>query len=99
MIIALLWLTVSTPFVYSAQQILQDISLGGSPDEDSTNPFGSTTEEKTESNANTVCEYLRHHDHLHELFTLITRDHISHNFNPYIAFHPELQSPPPEFLS
>ena len=60
MILALLWLTVSTPFVFAnaKKQAAQNIAINtqSSPidasEEDCTNPFGNTTEEKNPNSAN-----------------------------------------------
>ncbi|HVF98105.1 MAG TPA: hypothetical protein VM871_12320, partial [Flavisolibacter sp.] len=60
MVIALLWLTVSTPFVYEQQQQLKketsqklvanaDNQSGAENGSDDTNPLGNTNEEKSET--------------------------------------------------
>lgn len=101
MILALLWLTISTPFVFSAQQDLAEAaaienpaSLPGSED-DSANPFGNTTEEKAPSSTSLSEEYLHDH-HANEHFFTETLQHFSNgNDGTYIAFHGELLVPPP----
>lgn len=99
MVLALLWLTVSTPFVYSQQQMLlqQNIEADISIElEEEANPFANTTEEKTESGSNTLSEYL-HDLHLHEQYTIgLAKFTKCHPSDLYYAFHPELISPPPE---
>lgn len=86
MVVALIWLTISLPFVYQAQQQLKCQS------EYSTN----TTEEKTESGVNTLSEYLHEaHGYIHpeSLFKNIYKCHSNDEF---VAFHPEHISPPPD---
>lgn len=101
MILALLWLTVSTPVVYAAQQKLEKYnqleSAGAFPDteEDSTNPFGNNTEEKAPSGTNLSEEYL-HDNHLqfHFFATSVTPYGFAKD-DTYHAFHGELLVPPP----
>lgn len=97
MLIALLWLTVSTPFVYENQQIKKELAkqLPQVEDEDY-NPFSNTTEEKSENSVNTLSEYL-HDLHIAEHpSTIIVKFYKCHPSDLYFAFHPELLSPPPE---
>lgn len=107
MMLVLLWLTVSTPFVNSFQQQVaaqekaeEQKTRGACTDKDdpaACNPFANTTEEKTESSSITFSEeYL--HDHfelIHTLDDLLKHDNCDHSAL-YIAFHGELLSPPPE---
>jgi hypothetical protein len=95
MIMALLWLTVSTPFVYSAQQNLKEIQKQ-SGQTDNNNPFSNTTEEKNESSVNTLSEYLHDHSSLEKGFTILVRFYKRYPSNIYCEHHPELISPPPE---
>lgn len=101
MIVALLWLTVSIPFVYESQQKLAQqeksekatIPPGGN--EEDANPFGNTTEEKAPGNSTVSEEYLHDH-HEAEYFLLIASQyHKCENTDTYIAFHGELLVPPP----
>jgi hypothetical protein len=99
MMLALVWLTVSTPFVYAAQEqvnsvgTIQDISTDI---DDESNPFANTTEEKTESGGNTLSEYLHDmHQHL-QYIAVVEKYSKCHPSDLYYAFHPELISPPPE---
>jgi len=92
MILALLWLTVSTPFVYAAQQVEKKISQNQSDN----NPFSNTTEEKNESGANTLSEYLHEPPAIENLSLVLTKFYKCHPSDLYFAFHPELISPPPE---
>jgi hypothetical protein len=96
MVLALLWLTVSTPFVYeSQQQFAKEASCKSGVEKDN-NPFANTTEEKTENGPNTLSEYL--HDMQPQIDYVSTPDKCGkcHPSDLYYAFHPELISPPPE---
>lgn len=102
MIVALLWLTVSTPFVLASQQELakqqHSISDNQPPlscTEEESNPFGNTTEEKAPS-SNTFSEEYLHDHHITHYFILETSQyHKCENAGTYIAFHGELLVPPP----
>ena len=99
MIIALLWLTISTPFVYAAQEMSENTPVSqqceSSQEEECTNPFAGT-EEKTESGVNSLSEYL-HETHLLEHgYIIIVRYEKCHADDLYFAYHPELVSPPPD---
>ena len=99
MLLALLWLTVSLPYVNEAQQkgkasITQQMEEKASEDEG--NPLANTTEEKTESGVNQLSEYLHNIHILEHHFTEITTFYKCHPSDLYFEFHPELLSPPPE---
>lgn len=99
MMLALVWLTISTPFVYAAQQQVKSIGTIQNicdDTDDTTNPFANTTEEKTESGGNTLSEYL--HDVQPQMPAVAVTEKYSkcHPSDLYYAFHPELISPPPE---
>jgi hypothetical protein len=103
MILMLIWLTVSAPFIVPDQQKNTNSSVGLSladlPDtnEDSDiNPFSNTTEEKPESGSSSLNEYLHHADELILNSTSLLRFYNWHASELYIAFHGELLSPPPE---
>jgi hypothetical protein len=96
MMLALLWLTVSTPFVYNAQRALEKEIQKQSSQAEDTNPFSNTTEEKNESSVNTLSEYLHDHPSLEKNFTLVTRLYKRYPSSIYCEHHPELLSPPPE---
>jgi hypothetical protein len=102
MILMLLWLTVSAPFIVPDQQdgkmansAQADIPADNNEDSD-TNPFSNTTEEKPESGANTLSEYLHHMHEMVHCSTTLTTSYNWHASELYIAFHGELLSPPPE---
>jgi hypothetical protein len=98
MIAALLWLTVSTPFVYDAQQSLKKEAQKQSEQtqDDNSNPFSNTTEEKNESGVNTLSEYLHEPPSIEKNFITLIRLYKSYPSNIYFEYHPELVSPPPE---
>jgi len=95
MIMALFWLTISTPFVYQAQKVQKEIQKQTSQSDDN-NPFSNTTEEKNESSANTLSEYLHDLPSLDKDFIILKRLYKSYPSNIYYEHHPELLSPPPE---
>jgi hypothetical protein len=104
MIAALLWLTISAPFVYAGQQklALQENSTSASlpietNEEDSSNPFGNTTEEKSPSGSGSLSEEYIHDHHKQDHFSSeILRCYKFENAGTYIAFHGELDAPPPD---
>lgn len=107
MIAALLWLTVSTPFVYQFQQkqkteqnklaAVEQSPLADTNEEDS-NLLGNATEEKhSNSNGNTLTEEYLHELQVHNhFFSIVSREHQSLNADTYVAFHGELHVPPPD---
>ena len=94
MIVALLWLTVSTPYVNAAPEVKKE--MGKKSGMDDNNPFSNTTEEKNESSVNTLSEYLHDSSQDVPIPVTITKYYKCHPSNLYFAFHPELISPPPE---
>lgn len=101
MIITLLWLTVSTPFVFAAQQqaIQTELADGDASlppaEEDSTNPYGNNTEEKAPSGTSFSEEFLHDH-HLHQILSGEVLKHAGcGNDGLYVAYHGELLVPPP----
>ena len=94
MMLALLWLTVSIPFVNAAKDALQ-ASQPTAQCED-TNPFATTTEEKNESSVNNLSEYLHDLQPMDNDFISLTKYYKCHPSDLYFEFHPELISPPPE---
>ncbi len=101
MMLALAWLTISLPIVYSAQQATQEKTSKNqqqtSQDEESDNPLTNTTEEKTPSGSNSFSEEYLHDSNHTEHFTteLSFKYHIEH-FSTYIAFYGDLETPPPD---
>jgi hypothetical protein len=102
MICALVWLTISAPFVYASMQehAKQDkIENMGSPvsgnEEETANPFGNTTEEKAPGNSSLSEEYLHDHHSTDCFFSIALQYHKCENADTYHAFHGELLVPPP----
>jgi len=104
MIAALLWLTISAPFVYAGQQKLAGhekttstpVPLAAN-EEDTSNPFGNTTEEKVPSSGSSFSEEYIHDYHRQDyFFSIILRYFKSEDAGTYIAFHGELDVPPPD---
>ena len=101
MIIALVWLTVSTPYVYAAQTAKHapvSQNCDNQQDEECPNPLTNTTEEKTESGVNNLSEYLHEAHILEHGFTIIEKYEKCHADDLYFAYHPELISPPPDAI-
>jgi len=101
-ILALLWLTLRTPFVYAAQQELakqQKMEKAASPlagnEEESSNPFGNSTEEKAPGNTSLSEEYIHSNHRIYFFFSITTQYHKCENADTYTAFHGELLVPPP----
>jgi hypothetical protein len=101
MSLALLWLTVSAPFIMSGQQDENgyhwqadaEDSLPAS-EEDSVPP-GSSQEEKASSGSAFSEEYLHDHHHTTAFFFIASLFHNLESDGTYIAFHGELLVPPP----
>lgn len=95
MILALVWLTISIPFVYAAEKALKAQTQSPSGCEDS-NPFANTTEEKSETNTTSVSEYLIVHISQELTFTVVIKIYNRHSADLYFAFRPEAIYPPPK---
>ena len=100
LIVTLMWLTVSTPFIMSMQQNAgtDDISVSwpcSDADEDNADGSGNNAEEKAASGSNLSEEFLHEHDFANNYFTISTLNHRQENTDVYIAFHGELHAPPP----
>ena len=99
MILALLWLTISAPFVYATQQSLEKDRLSqsaapnaGSEEECPVN----NSEEKTPGSANTFSEEYLHDHHVEDaFFSVAAQFHKCENVDDYRACHGEVQVPPP----
>lgn len=102
MILALLWLTVSNPFVYASQEKAKQCKMANasSPmdasDEESANPLGNSSEEKNPNSNTSFSEEYLHDHHVEEYsFSITSQYHKCENSDTYIAFHGELLVPPP----
>lgn len=92
MIAALLWLTVSAPFVYQAQQA----QLEHQQTESDGSLLNNTTEEKNESSVNTLSEFLHHIQLPYASTFILKKSYKCFPSDLYFEFHPQLISPPPE---
>jgi hypothetical protein len=106
LILTLVWLTISTPFIISFYQELakqhkmahSNSTLNGN-EEETSNPFGNNTEEKAPNSGNSFSEEYLHIQHInHPYFSKTSQYHKFENADIYIAFHGELLVPPPNFL-
>lgn len=101
MIAALLWLTISLPFVYASQQEFakqeQKANTGFpvSGNEEEANPLGNATEEKAPNGSSFSEEYTHDHHKSDHFFSIISQYHKCENAETYVAFHGELLVPPP----
>lgn len=102
MILALLWLTISAPFVIAAQQEISRhdkaaniISPLAGNEEEAANPFGNTTEEKAPSSTTFSEEFLHDHHKADYFFSVISQYHKCEDADIYVAYHGELLVPPP----
>ena len=100
--LTLAWLTISLPFLYAAQQTIEQsvASDAGIPsdhqEKESENPLVNTTEEKT-NNTNTATEEYLHESHSGEQYLpSLTSEYKVEPMSTYIAFYGELISPPPD---
>jgi len=102
MILALLWLTISFPFVYASQQELakQDKTANAPSshcnEEEAANPLGNTTEEKAPGTGSSFSEEYLHANHAADhFFSIASLFYKCENSGIYNAFHGEVQVPPP----
>lgn len=99
MMLALAWLTVSLPIVYSAQQTAQEkkVKESQAQEEEAGNPLTNTTEEKTPGNSNSFSEeYLHDPNHTEHFITEISFQYHIEYHPTYIAFYGDLETPPPD---
>lgn len=98
MIVALLWLTISVPFVNAQQAAEQTVEW--SVDDNDTgdcDPLTNTTEEGSENGANTLQEEYLHTAHqIEHHFLALTTYYKCHTSDLYFAYHPDTLSPPPD---
>ena len=102
--IALLWLTISLPVVYSSQQDLAkqnrmaDVNTPfQTNEEEAANPFGNSTEEKTPNSGSSFSEEYLHNHHITDYFFIVASQFHSHfDTDTYLAYHGELDVPPPD---
>ncbi|MBO9658853.1 MAG: hypothetical protein J7527_08500 [Chitinophagaceae bacterium] len=93
MILMLVWLTISAPFVGASMQQKAKTEKKGN----STSPLAGTEEEKAPSSpSSTANEYLHENEELSHAYTTVVTSYRTHHIPAYIAFHGELVSPPPK---
>ncbi len=103
MSLTLIWLTVSTPFVYESQQESIKHQFSAITDselpvnEEESNPFGNSQEEKVPSGASLTEEFLHEFHSETLLYSLISKSYKCSDTDTYTAFHGELLVPPPNF--
>lgn len=104
MILTLLWLTISTPFVIAGQQELaklektSDTKASSLPEsgEETDNPLSNTNEEKTPGAGSSFSEeYLHEHHSTHYYISIRSLYNKCDNADTYHAYHGELLVPPP----
>lgn len=103
MILALLWLTISTPFVLESQKIMADKSdcrSSQSPfagtEEESNTPAGNATEEKVPKTLNSITEEYLHDNNKSNHLTSLSLQYFKHqDAGIYVAYHGEPLVPPP----
>jgi hypothetical protein len=106
LVLTLIWLTISTPFIISFYQELakqhkmaNSISALNGNEEETSNPLSNNTEEKAPNSGNSFSEEYLHIQHItHPDFSKISQYHKWENADIYIAFHGELIVPPPNLL-
>jgi hypothetical protein len=101
MMCALLWLTVSTPFIFTSQpgfvsQKQWDDCRDKMPsNSEESNPVNNSTEEKKPGGISVSEEYLHTHLLTNDSFLIAAQFHKFTDAAIYIAFHGEMLVPPP----
>ena len=100
MIMALIWLTISAPYVYASLQnsSVQQMAANGENlpvNDEESNPFGNSNEEKAPGNFSFSEEYLHNHHQVNHFLLSNLQFHKCIDADTYIAFHGELLVPPP----
>ncbi len=103
LMLMLLWLTVSTPFIMSTQEnlakqqktLMAELPVGDNGDDCSDNA-SNNIEEKVPNSSSSLSEEFLHNQHTEDYSdTKTSQNHILQNSGTYIAFHGELHAPPP----
>ena len=100
--LTLAWLTVSLPFLYTAQQTIEQTAALDtgipSPDQEQEpeNPLTNTTEEKTPNSSTATEEYLHEMHSAEQYLAALSLEYKVEDVSTYIAFYGELISPPPD---
>lgn len=98
MLAALAWLTISLPYVAKAGQDYKQLckQTGHADMADDDNPLSNTNEEKSESGASLLSEYLHEAPVMEQHFITLSTSYACHPSALYLAYHPDLFIPPPE---
>lgn len=98
MLLALLWLTISIPFVYAGQQAQKQMAEKQQTKNTGydTNSLPAANEERSESGVTTLSEYLHEMHVMEQHFCFIKSFYKAHPDQYFPSFSPELLSPPPE---
>lgn len=96
MLMTLAWLTVCLPYVNESQQVTKQQVEKKTGTADNSNPLTNTNEERSESGASLLSEYLHEMPVLEHNFITLTSFYKCHPSDLYLAYHPELIIPPPE---
>jgi hypothetical protein len=100
MMVMLLWLTISAPFVYAGQQEQNKITHveipGDNNEDESPIPLTSTNEEKKPSGSSLAEEFIGEHNEDAYYSALEKSYQKGEKQHSYIAFHGELICPPPD---
>lgn len=103
LMLVLLWLTVSTPFIIATQQELAkqqksmsiDLPVSDNEDDSTDSSGNNNIEEKVPVSNSLSEEYLHEHHNEQEFGAKLARNYKLENASTYIAFHGELHAPPP----
>ncbi len=103
MILTLLWLTISTPFVIAGQQEIAKMekmsdsqACAPETEQETDNPLGTTNEEKTPGASSSFSEEYLHENHdNHYFISILSLYNKCENADTYHAYHGELLVPPP----
>ncbi len=101
LMLVLAWLTVSTPFVMTTQQLAKqdkqvtdNLSVSNG-EEDGSDSTSNNVDEKTPGSNSLSEEFLHEHDSSAASACKTPQEHKLENSGTYIAFHGELHAPPP----
>lgn len=101
MIVTLIWLTISIPFVAAVKEEMTkkdktsiNLTYTGETEEGSSNPLNGT-EEKTPGGINLAEEFLHDHSTAEHFIDIVSQYYNTHMPSTYEAFHGELLVPPP----
>lgn len=101
MMLALLWLTISTPFAYACHQnLVKQGKIAKLPpdagnEDDATNPFGNNTEKGPSDSSPFSEEYLHPANKIEYFLPREVKFYKCENSGIYTAFHGEIHVPPP----